>query len=143
MFWPATLLPILTVEKLGHTHQSSLMGGTFELLQHGSWFVGTVVLIFSIVFPLVKIVLLIELSLLQLLKKGQKAWTLRLMEKLGKWSMMDVMLLAFLVMLVKLGNVVEFQLGPAVIVFVLCVVMSVIASATFDPHAIWEEESIG
>ena len=51
-----------------------------------------------------------------------------------------VMLLAFLVMLVKLGSLVEFQFGPAVVAFVLCVGMSMVASISFDPHAIWEEE---
>ncbi len=55
--------------------------------------------------------------------------------------MMDVMLLAFLVMLVKLGNLVEFEFGPAVIAFILCVVMSMVASLSFDPHSIWEDES--
>ena len=55
--------------------------------------------------------------------------------------MMDVMLLAFLVMLVKLGDLVEFHFGPAVIAFVLCVTMSMIASLTFDPHSIWEEST--
>ena len=54
--------------------------------------------------------------------------------------MMDVMLLAFLVMLVKLGNLVEFQFGPAVLAFILCVAMSMIASLSFDPHAIWEDD---
>ena len=54
---------------------------------------------------------------------------------------MDVMLLAFLVMLVKLGDMVEFHFGPAIIAFVFCVMMSMIASLTFDPHAIWEEQS--
>jgi paraquat-inducible protein A len=53
--------------------------------------------------------------------------------------MMDVMLLAFLVMLVKLGNLVEFHFGPAVIAFVLCVALSMLASLSFDPHTIWEE----
>lgn len=139
LFWPAVLLPILEVERLGQSSTSSILGGTIELLHHGSWFVGTVVLVFSVVFPLTKIVLLLELSLLEILHQKHKAWTLRLMEHLGKWSMMDVMLLAFLVMLVKLGNLVEFHLGPAVVAFVLCVAMSMIASLTFDPHAIWEE----
>jgi paraquat-inducible protein A len=62
------------------------------------------------------------------------------MEYAGKWSMMDVMLLAFLVMLVKLGDLVEFNFGPAVVAFVMCVAMSMIASMSFDPHAIWKEQ---
>lgn len=139
LFWPAILLPILQIEKLGHRQQSSILGGIVELLSHGSWFVGIIVLVFSVVFPLTKILMMLELSLFELLHKKHKAKTLRLMEHVGKWSMMDVMLLAFLVMLIKLGNLVEFQFGPAVFAFVLCVVMSMVASLSFDPHAIWED----
>jgi paraquat-inducible protein A len=141
LFWPAILLPILDVERLGHHHESSLLMGTIELLLHGDWFVGIIVLVFSIIFPLVKIVLLLELSVLRLLHKSHKAMTYRIMEYAGKWSMMDVMLLAFLVMLVKLGSLVEFHFGPAVLAFVLCVAMSMIASMSFDPHAIWEDQT--
>jgi paraquat-inducible protein A len=140
LYWPAILLPILRIEKLGQGHESSILSGTFELLAHGSWFVGIVVLLFSIVFPLAKIVLLLELSLTRLLHRRHKAWTYRAMEMLGKWSMMDVMLLAFLVMLVKLGNLVEFEFGPAVMAFVFCVAMSMLASCCFDPHSIWEDD---
>lgn len=139
LFWPAILLPILKIERLGMSSQSSVLGGILDLLHHGSWFVGSVLLLFSIIFPLAKIMLLLELSCLQLLGQRHKALTLRLMEHLGKWSMLDVMLLALLVMLVKLGNLVEFHLGPAVFAFVGCVTMSMIASLCFNPHSIWEE----
>lgn len=138
LFWPAVLLPILEIEQLGQHREQSILSGTFELLQHGSYFVGGVVLLFSIIFPLAKIVLLLELSCLELLHRRHKAFTLRLMEHAGRWSMMDVMLLAFLVMLVKLGSLVQFQFGPAVIAFTLCVAMSMIASLSFDPHSIWD-----
>ena len=139
LFRPAILCPILQIEKLGHQQQSSILSGTVELLSHGSWLVGGIVLLFSVIFPLTKIVLLLELSLLEFLHRRHKALTLRVMEHVGKWSMMDVMLLAFLVMLVKLGNLVEFHFGPAVIAFIACVVMSMVASLSFDPHAIWED----
>jgi paraquat-inducible protein A len=138
LFWPAVLLPILSIEQLGHRHESSILTGTLSLIQEGNWFVGGVVFLFSIVIPLLKIVLLLELSLLGLLHRRHKALTYRLTEQLGKWSMMDVILLAFLVMLVKLGSLVEFQLGPAVWAFVLCVAMNMVASLSFDAHAIWE-----
>lgn len=140
LYWPAVLLPIVEVERLGHRHASSLLIGTLDLFRHGSWFVGLIVLVFSIVFPVTKLVLLLELSLLKLLQRRQKAWAFRLTEQLGRWSMMDVLLLAFLVMLVKLGSLVEFHFGPAVIAFVACVVLSMSASLCFDPHAIWDEE---
>ncbi len=139
LFWPAILCPILEIEKLGVRTSSSILGGTIDLLKGGSWFVGGVVLLFSVIFPLTKMLLLLELSLLEFLESRHKAISLRAMEHLGKWSMMDVMLLAFLVMLVKLGNLVHFQFGPAVAAFILCVTMSMIASLSFDPHAIWED----
>ncbi len=110
------------------------------MLAHGNWFVGTVVILFSMVFPLTKIVLLLELSLLRLLHQRARAVTYRIVEFAGKWSMMDVMLLALLVMLVKLGNLVQFQFGPAVIAFVGCVTLSIISGITFDPHAIWSDD---
>ena len=141
LYWPAILLPILESERLGHHHEASLLGGTIELLRQGSWFVGIVVLAFSIVLPMVKIIMLLELSLLGFFEKKHKALTYRIMEHVGKWSMMDVMLLAFLVMLVKLGDIATFQIGPAVVAFTGCVAMSMLASMSFDPHSIWETSS--
>jgi len=140
LFWPAVLLPILEIERLGHRHASSILLGSIELLLHGSWFVGLIVLLFSIVFPLTKILFLLELSWLSVLQRRHKAVTYRIMEHVSKWSMMDVMLLALLVMLVKLGNVVQFHVGPAVVAFVMCVFMSMVASMSFNPHSIWEHE---
>jgi paraquat-inducible protein A len=142
LFWPAILLPILQVEKLGHRSASSVLTGIIELFSHGSWFVGAIVFVFSIAFPLTKIVMLLELSLLRLTHRRFRSLTYRIMEHAGKWSMMDVMLLAFLVMLVKLGSLVEFQFGPAVIAFVLCVALSMVASMSFDPHAIWNDDEV-
>jgi paraquat-inducible protein A len=141
LYWPAILLPMLESERLGHRHEASLLSGTIELLRRGSWFVGLVVLAFSIILPMVKIILLLELSLLGVFEKKHKALTYRIMENAGKWSMMDVMLLAFLVMLVKLGDIATFQIGPAVVAFAGCVAMSMLASLSFDPHSIWETSS--
>lgn len=139
LYFPAILLPILDIEQLGHHHASSLLGGTLDLIRHGSWFVGVIVLLFSIILPLVKLLALLELSRIGLTHRRHRAWTYRVVEWTGRWSMMDVLLLAMLVTLVKLGDLVSFELGPAVLAFVMCVAMSMIASIMFDPHAIWEE----
>lgn len=139
LFLPAILLPILEVDRLGHHHESSILSGVVDLLAHREWFVGLVVLLFSIVFPLTKLALLLELSLLGLLQRRHKAMTYRAMELLGKWSMMDVLLLALLVMLVKAGDLVHFRFGPGAIAFTICVAMSMMASMSFNAHAIWEE----
>ena len=134
----AVLLPILEIEQLGHHHRSSILGGIVDLYQTGSVIVATVILLFSIVLPSLKILALIELSWLCSMQQRHRAWTYRWMEQIGKWSMMDVMLLALLVMMIKLSGVVQFHFGPALIAFVLCVSMSMIAAICFDPHAIWE-----
>lgn len=139
LYFPAVLLPIISIERLGHRHESSILLGTLELLAHGEWFVGLVVLLFSLVFPLVKLVALLDLSLMGVLERRHRAFTYRVMEHAGRWSMLDVLLLAFLVMLVKLGDLVSFQFGPGVVAFTLCVVLSMVASLSFDAHAIWED----
>ena len=140
LYLPAVSLPILEIERLGHRHTTSLLTGTWDLIMHGSWFVGTVVFLFSIVLPIVKIGLLLDLSLLQWSGRQHRAITYRWMELAGRWSMMDVLLLALLVMLVKVGSIVSFHVGPAVWAFVGCVSLSLIASACFDPHAIWNDD---
>ncbi len=139
LFFPAVTLPVLEVRQLGHYHATSIIGGIFDLFGSGSFFVGGVVLVFSIIFPFVKLAALLELSWLGLLHSRHQAFTYRVMEHAGKWSMMDVLLLAFLVMLVKVGDLVSFQFGVGVVAFTLCVVMSLLASMSFDPHIVWEE----
>lgn len=139
LYWPAILSPILTTSRLGHDHVTSLLAGTIRLISDGEWFVGGIVFLFSIVLPLVKIVLLLELSLLRLMHRRHQAWTYRAIEFVGKWGMLDVMVLAFLVMLVKLGNIVSFRIGPAVFAFVGCVFASMLASLWFDAHGLWDE----
>ncbi|MBU6173999.1 MAG: paraquat-inducible protein A [Planctomycetes bacterium] len=138
LFPAAVLLPIVEVQRLGHHHRSSILGGIWELFAHGSIFIGSVILLFSIVFPLAKLIALLELSWLGALGKKHRAWTYRWMELAGKWSMMDVMLLALLVMFIKLSGLVEFHFGPAVVAFTACVALSLLAALAFDPHGIWE-----
>ncbi len=138
-FWPAILLPILEVERFGLRHQSSILGGAFELLRSGEWFVGAVVLLFSVVLPFVKIVMLLELTVIGMLPRPHRAMTYRFMELLGRWSMLDVLLLALLVMLVKVGSLVAFHIRFAVFPFVVCVALTMLASWMLDPHAIWED----
>lgn len=142
LFPAAIFLPILEIEKLGHHHSSSIAGGIAELFEHESYLIGSVIFLFSIVLPLVKLIALVELCSLHWLQKHHRVWAYRMMEIVGKWSMMDVMLLALMVMLIKLSGLVEFQFGPAVIAFTLCVAMSLIASMSFDPHSIWESEPL-
>ena len=74
LYFPAILLPILEIEKLGHHHAASLLGGTIDLVLYGNWFVGLVVLVFSIVLPLLKLIALLELSRIGLTHRRHRAW---------------------------------------------------------------------
>ncbi|MFM7930225.1 MAG: paraquat-inducible protein A, partial [Pirellula sp.] len=121
LFPAAIFLPILEIEKLGHRYHSSIVGGIFELYAQGSWFVATIIFAFSIVLPIVKLITLLELCWFRWLEHHHRATAYRIIEFSGRWSMLDVMLLAFLVMLVKLSGIVEFQVGPAVVAFAGCV----------------------
>jgi paraquat-inducible protein A len=140
LFPSAILLPIIKIERLGHHHQTSVLGGIWELAMTGNVFIAGIVFLFSIVFPLFKLLALIELTWLELFSRRHRAIAYRMMEWAGKWSMMDVMLLALLVMSVKLSGLIEFHFGPAVFSFFACVCFSLLATISFDPHALWETE---
>ncbi len=142
LYFPAILLPILRIERFGYRHISSLLSGTWELMLEGNWFVGLIVLIFSIILPLCKIIGVLELTLLRFSKRHHRGWVYRLVEFTGRWGMLDVLLLALLVMLVKVGDLVHFEFGPAIVVFVLCVSCNMLASLFFDPQAIWLHDQI-
>ncbi|MFN9986403.1 MAG: paraquat-inducible protein A [Pirellula sp.] len=140
LFPAAIVLPILEIEKLGHHYTSSILGGIIELYREGSFVIATIILLFSIVLPIAKLLTLLELCWFRWLEHHHRSWAYRVIEFSGRWSMMDVMLLAFLVMLIKLSGMVEFHIGPAAVAFAGCVIMSMIASMSFDPHSIWEED---
>ena len=135
----ALLLPIMTLERLGHQSVSSVWSGTVKLLAEGYWIVGLTILLFSIVAPLTKLGAMFTLCAGgRLMKREHRAWTYHVVEFIGRWGMLDVLLVAVLVAAVKLGDLVEVQPGPGVVAFLGVVVLSMLASAAFDPHAIWE-----
>jgi uncharacterized paraquat-inducible protein A len=138
LFVPAVTWPILKIERLGHVREDHLVGGVMALLREGHLFVGLVVLIFSLIVPPAK------LSAMLWLATGapggarhHQALAHRVVDWLGRWGMLDVLLVAVLVAFVKLGDVIEIQAGPGLIAFGLCVLASLAASLAFDPHEMW------
>lgn len=134
----AMTLPMIRIERLGYAQESSILTGIGTLFGRGNWFIGIIVLLCSVVFPLAKL-----LGLLTLASGGfnlahhHKAWTYRLVEWTGRWGMLDVLLVAILVAAIKLGDLVDVTAGPAAVAFTLTVLLSLAASACFDPHALW------
>lgn len=135
-------LPMLRVERFGHAHESSVIQGGVTLMTSGHVFVGAVVLLCSVVIPLTKLVALLLLSSgVMFLRDEHRARTYHVVEWTGRWGMLDVLLVAILVAVLKVGDWVEVSAGPAAWVFTCCVVLSLLATALFDPHALWRPQS--
>lgn len=139
VYVPAITMPVMTLEQLGQTSTASIWHGMIDLLAEGHYGVGLTILFFSIIAPLVKLGSMLGLTLAQgRFERKHRAVTFRMVEFIGRWGMLDVLLVAVLVAAVKLGDLVNVTPGPGVIAFAAVVVLSLLASASFDPHAIWD-----
>jgi paraquat-inducible protein A len=136
-------LPIMQLERFGHQVDASVWSGSIGMLRSGELWIGSVVLLCSVVLPLTKLAALCALVWGRPnLTRKTRARTYRLVEWAGRWGMLDVLLVAVVVAWVKIGDLVEVRPGPAALAFTTCVVASLCASAAFDPHALWEEDSV-
>ena len=140
LYLPAMLLPFLRIEQLGQAHESSLIFGVRTLFAEGQWFVGLVVLLFSVVLPVMKLTVLLFLSQRRWqMADRHRARTYRVIEQLGRWGMLDVLLVAVMIAFIKLGDLVAFEAAPGLMVFTLFVLLSLLASSFFNPHCLWDE----
>ncbi len=138
----AITMPILRVQQLGNANATSIIDGVITLLADGEIFVGLIVLACSIILPLGKLLALLTMSMMGArLAHSHRALTHRIIDFTGRWGMLDVLAVAVLVAALKLGDLMEVAPGPAAFTFALCVLLSLLATATFDPHGIWQEES--
>lgn len=141
VLYPVALLsPVMTIERLGHASEASIWDGTVSLLAEGHYAVGLAVLCFSIIAPVAKLAAVFTLTAGRGLRAHHRAATYRFVEWIGRWGMVDVLLVAVLVAVVKLGDLVEVTPGVGVWAFGGVVILSLLASAAFDPHQIWEDE---
>lgn len=140
-YLPASLLPIMTTRLLGQDDPATIMGGVVLLWHHGSYFIAGVIFVASVLIPILKIMALIALNLSvqqqKKLFKQQRTVLYRVTELIGRWSMIDVFVVAILVSLVQLGNTMTILPGPAAIAFSGVVVLTMLAANTFDSTRIW------
>ncbi len=142
LFIPAVTWPILRIERMGHVREDNLVGGVLALLRDGHWLIGAVVLVFSLIVPPTKMGTMLWLALGGPGGgKHHQAFAHRLVEWLGRWGMLDVLLVAVLVAFVKLGDLIEIQAGAGLVAFSLSVFASLAASMVFDPHVMWRHET--
>jgi len=116
-----------------------------SLAQAGQYFVALIVFLASIVIPVLKLAGLLYLVISARFGLGRRlrgrTRIYRFIDVIGPWAMLDVFLLAVLVALVKLGQIATILPGPGLIAFSAVVVLTMLASASFDPRAIWEKRA--
>ncbi|MFO1407827.1 MAG: paraquat-inducible protein A [Steroidobacteraceae bacterium] len=144
---PANLLPVLETTTLGTTEPDTIMGGVVLLWQTGSWPLALIVLIASVMVPLGKLVALgwLLVSVQGGWREGQSDRTrlYRMVEFIGRWSMLDVFVDTFTVALVQLDPLMSIMPGPGVLFFAAVVVLTMIAAETFDPRLLWDADGRG
>ncbi|KHJ50106.1 paraquat-inducible protein A [Halomonas sp. C22] len=142
MYIPANVYPIMTTTSLGHTAPSTIIGGVVQLLQMGSWPVAAVIFIASVIVPVGKLVALVWLCLMinrsDELNANSRTRLYRITEFIGRWSMVDVFVVAILVALIRAGSLMSITPGPAALAFGAVVVLTMLAAMTFDSRLIWD-----
>ncbi|WP_292771082.1 paraquat-inducible protein A, partial [Methylophaga sp. UBA5113] len=142
MYIPANVYPIMTTTLLGQSNPSTIIGGVIELSQKGSWPIAAVIFFASIVVPVGKILALIWLSIVvqksSELMANTRTKLYRITEFIGRWSMVDLFVVAILVALIRAGNLMSITPGPAALAFGAVVILTMLAAMTFDPRLIWD-----
>ncbi|WP_116366565.1 paraquat-inducible protein A [Parahaliea mediterranea] len=142
LYIPANVLPITYTVYLGSSGPSTIFGGVVTLWQMGSIGIALVIVIASVFVPVAKLGIMFYLC--EMVRQGnvrnphQAARLYRLTEFIGRWSMIDVFVVAILVALVKLGNIISFYPGPAALSFAGVVIVTMIAAEQFDPRLLWD-----
>jgi paraquat-inducible protein A len=137
----AVTLPLISIEQLGHTQAASVLEGVTALLSSGNLLAGLVVLLCSVVLPLLKLLALLALSTGRGLGERHRVLTYRMVDWAGRWGMLDVLLVAILIAVLKLGDLMTVRVGPGLLAFTTCVTLSLVAATVFDPHRTWEPQS--
>lgn len=142
LYIPANIYPILRMEHYGAHSESTVWDGCARLFQAGQWLVAAIVFLASILIPLFKLLGLFYLAVT--VKSGstgrrrERTWVYRTLDAIGPWAMLDVFLLSVLVALVKLERLATILPGKGLLAFTLMVVLTILATAAFDPKRIWE-----
>jgi paraquat-inducible protein A len=142
LYVPANIYPIMIMEYMGRHTENTVWGGVKTLYQDRMWYVAAIVFAASILVPLLKLLGLFFL----VVNRGQRwqktrTWIYKAVCQIGPWAMLDVFLLAVLVALIRFGRFATVIPGPGIIAFTSVVVLTILASSSFDPRAIWKEEN--
>jgi paraquat-inducible protein A len=139
---PANLYPIMTLTYRGEPETSTIIDGVILLVKDQAIPIAVVIFIASIAVPFLKvfglITLLLSIQLKWHLSPRQRTLLYRIIEAIGRWSMLDIFTVSILVALVQLGSLAEIVAGPAATFFCLAVVITIFAAMSFDSRLIWD-----
>jgi paraquat-inducible protein A len=142
LYVPANVLPVLTTTTIASSDSDTIMSGVVFLWASGSWPLALIVLVASIVIPIGKIVALgyVLVTVQRGTATNDRARTrlYRIVEFIGRWSMLDVFVDTFVVALVQLSPLMSVEPGPGVVYFMAVVVLTMFAAQSFDPRLIWD-----
>lgn len=139
---PANIYPMLRMTQLGRPNESSIMGGVIDLMHHGDLWVAFVVFFASIIIPIGKFIAIGYLA--WSVKKGVRTRDIgrlhmyEIVEFIGRWSMIDVFVVAILTALLQMDFLVTVSPGIAAFSFTVSVVCTMISAQSFDPRTIWD-----
>ncbi len=142
LYIPANALPIMDTSSLFDAQQDTILSGVVYLWTTGSWVTALIVFIASIVTPLLKLVTLSAL-VISVQKKStwrphMRARLYRVVSLVGRWSMLDIFVVAVLVALVQIQSIAVITAGPGAFAFGAVVVLTMFAAFSFDPRLIWD-----
>ncbi|QSN63591.1 paraquat-inducible protein A [Caballeronia sp. M1242] len=142
LYIPANTLPVMNTSSLFGAQKDTILSGVAYLWQSGSWPLAIIVFIASIAVPMLKILaigyLAASANLRMTQRNAQRARIYRIVELVGRWSMLDIYVIAVLVALVQFSAVATIEAGPASIAFGAVVVLTMLAAMSFDPRLIWD-----
>jgi paraquat-inducible protein A len=142
LYVPANIYPFMNLTSLARTQSYTIMGGIIELADVGLWPLALLVLFASIAIPLLKLVGLVYMLIsTQRRNTGflqSRTAAYRILDFIGRWSMIDVFMVSILVALVHFGQFANVSANTGAICFAAVVVLTLFAVAAFDPRLMWD-----
>lgn len=142
LYIPANMLPVLNLVSFGRGRSSTILGGVMELAASGMWPLAALVFIASVMVPVLKVLglgtLLISTQLGAAGFLRERSLIYRVVEAIGRWSMIDVFMISILTALVHLDRLATITPGPGAVCFCGVVVLTMLAAMRFDPRLMWD-----
>lgn len=139
---PANLMPVMATGSLFGTERDTIFSGVVFLWTSNSQVLALILFCASIVIPFAKLFsltfLLISVQRRSTWKPRFRAKLYRIVEAIGRWSMIDVYVATMLTALVQFGNMMSIRAGLGAIAFATVVVLTIFAARSFDPRLIWD-----